>query len=222
MVSSLRENGFYVFGTRMLASCLGAIRSAFLSHKFGVERIRIGPGAYLQGLSHIEMGEDFSAEPGLWLEAVVTHNSQTFLPKIVIGRQVRVGRFAHIAATHLVRIGDNVLMGSNVLITDHNHGQYSKQHTFPNIAPYLRPLDDNRQVTIGDNVWLGDSSIVMPGVSIGACSVIGAHSVVLESIPPYSIAVGIPATVRKTFDFESHTWRSGDLSSLKVRKADTL
>jgi lipopolysaccharide O-acetyltransferase len=207
-LSFLYENGFYTFGTHLVGSALGGVRNAFLSRMFGVRKIRIGSGAYLRGLGHIEMGEDFSAEGGLWLEAVTRYNEQVFLPRIVIGRQVRVSRFGHIAATHFVEIGDNVLMGSNVLITDHNHGYYSGQHTPPDVAPALRPLDDSRQVRIGDNVWLGDGAIIMPGASIGAGSIIGAHSIVIGSIPSFSIAVGTPATVRKTFDFDSREWIS--------------
>ena len=51
---------------------------------------------------------------------------------------------------------------------------------------------------IGKNVWVGEKVTVLPGVHIGEGSIIGANSVVTHDIPPYSIAVGIPAKVIKT------------------------
>ena len=202
-----RENGLYVLGTTLLELCTDAGRNYLLSRKFRVKKIKIGPRAFLRGLSWIEMGEDFTAGPGLWLEAITRYNDEVFTPKIVIGHHVQISHFGHIAATHLVEIGDNVLMGSKVMITDHNHGQYTRQpHTSPHIGPTKRPLDRDRRVVIGKNVWLGDGVVVTPGSLIGEGSVIGANSVVLGSIPPFSVAVGMPATVRKVFDFEAGKW----------------
>jgi len=202
----LRENGVYILGVASAGHFAGFIRARFLSRRLGVRKIKIGPRAFLRGLFAIEMGEDFAAGEGLWLEAITHYNDQTFSPKIIIGQHVRISHFVHIAATHFVEIGDNVLMGSKVMITDHNHGQYSKENTSPELAPALRPLDCDRRVVIGRNVWLGDGVVVTPGSSIGEGSVIGANSVVLGHIPAFAIAVGIPATVRKTFNFDTRKW----------------
>jgi lipopolysaccharide O-acetyltransferase len=154
------------------------------------------------------MGEDFSAQQALWLEAIAHFNEQTFSPRIVIGEQVRVSHYVHIAATHLVEIGDSVLLGSMVVIIDHNHGSYSGDHSSPLRAPTLRQLESSLKVVIGRNVWLGDSVVVTPGSTIGEGSVIGANSVVIGEIPPFCIAVGVPATVRKTYNFGSKKWSS--------------
>ena len=206
-----RENGLYVLGTTLLEFCNGAVRNYLLSQKFGVRKIRIGPRAFLRGLSSIQMGEDFSAGPGLWLEAITRYSGENFAPKIVIGNHVQINHFGHIAATHFVEIGDNVLMGSKVIITDHNHGQYARSpQTSPRIIPTERPLDRDRRVVIGNNVWLGDGVVVTPGSSIGEGAVIGANSVVLGSIPAFTIAVGIPATPRKTFDFDTEQWSNAE------------
>jgi lipopolysaccharide O-acetyltransferase len=152
------------------------------------------------------MGEDFSAGSDLWLEAITAYNQQTFVPRIIIGNHVRISNSVHIAATNLVKIGDDVLLGSKVVITDHNHGQYSREHSSPKTPPTLRPLDRDRQVTIGRNVWLGDGVVVTPGSSIGEGAVIGANSVVVGHIPANTIAAGSPATVRKTFSVSTQTW----------------
>ena len=202
-----RENGFYVLGTTLAGFCTGAVRNYLISKKFGVKKIRVGPGSYLRGLSSIRMGEDFSAGPGLWLEALTRYKDQTFSPRIVIGDRVQISHWVHIAATHSVEIGDDVLIGSKVMITDHNHGQYSHDlHTSPLIGPTMRPLDRDRRVVIGKNVWLGDGVVVTPGSSIGEGSTIGANSVVIGTVPPFTIAVGIPAIARKTFNFDTGKW----------------
>jgi lipopolysaccharide O-acetyltransferase len=205
----LRENGIYVLGVTSVGHIVQLIRSYFLSRKLGVRTIKIGPRAHLRGLSSIEMGEDFAAGEGLWLEAITSFNDQAFSPTIVFGKHVRVSHHVHIAATHWVEIGDNVLMGSKVMITDHNHGLYSLDaHSLPHIAPALRPLDSDQRTLIGRDVWLGDGVVVTPGSTIGEGCVIGANSVVLGNIPPFTIAAGAPARVRKVFNFDIGKWCS--------------
>ncbi|MBL4677498.1 MAG: hypothetical protein JKY70_15040 [Mucilaginibacter sp.] len=63
-----------------------------------------------------------------------------------------------------------------------------------------------KPVIIEDNVWIGETVSVLPGVTIGKGSIIGASAVVTKNIPPYSIAVGNPAKVIKTYNFESNSW----------------
>lgn len=206
IVRLFREDGFYVLFVQLTAYTCRRIRNLLLAHKLGVSKVRIGSGATLRGLSFIRIGEDLSTEEGFWLEAISQYNDQIFSPQITIGQHARLSRFVHIAATNRVSIGDHALFGSNVLITDHNHGQYSRAHTSPDIPPTLRPLDADREVTIGNNVWLGDSVVVAAGASIGDGAVIAANSVVTGHIPAYSLAAGAPATVRKTFNFDTRQW----------------
>ncbi len=202
-----QENGLYVLGTALMELCTGAVRNYLVSRKLGVKTIRLGAHAYLRGLSSIQMGEDFAAGPGLWLEAITRYSDQSFSPAIIIGDHVQISHYVHIAATDHVEIGDNVLIGSKVIITDHNHGLYSgDRQTSPHIGPTKRPLDRGRRVVIGQNVWLGDGVVVTPGSSIGEGAVIGANSVVLGSIPSFAMAAGMPATVRKIFNFDTAQW----------------
>ncbi len=205
-LASFRKNGFYVFAGQLVDLPFSLIRNKLLALKFGVKKIQIGRHTYLRSLSSIQVGEDFAAADGLWLEAITSYNGQEFSPKIAIGNHVRASRFVHIAATHFVSIGDNVLIGSNVIITDHNHGQYSGPYTLPDVAPLLRPLDHDRRVEIGKNVWLGDGVVVTPGASIGEGCVIGANSVVIGDIAAFTIAAGAPAKVRKVFNFDLGKW----------------
>jgi lipopolysaccharide O-acetyltransferase len=206
VLKSLNENGVYVAGTSRLDSLRGSLRNYLLSRKLGVAKINVGSRPFLRGLPYIKMGEDFSAADSLWLLAYTRYRDQSFSPRILIGNHVRISRQVQIAATHFIEIGDNVLIGSGVVITDHNHGHYSEEHSSPQIPPSSRPLDHNRQVIIGNNVWLGAGVVVTPDSFIGEGAVIGANSVVKGNIPPFTIAVGLPARVIKTFDFVSKKW----------------
>jgi lipopolysaccharide O-acetyltransferase len=208
ILGSLREKGLYVFAISHIDRLFGSMRNRLIARKLGVAKINIGPRSCLQGLPFIEMGEDFAAAGSLWLLAFAQHNDQKFSPKIVIGNHVRISRQVQISATHYVEIGDNVLIGSGVLITDHNHGQYSEEHSSPYVAPAMRPLDQNRRVVIGKNVWLGAGVVVTPDSFIGEGTIIGANSVVKGNIPRFTVAVGLPAKVIKTFDFDTQKWIS--------------
>jgi len=205
---ALEEDGAYVFAARRMELSIAGFRNFMIARKLGVKRIHIGSRANLRGLSSIKMGEDFTALDGFWLHAVTRYYDQQFSPRIVIGDRVRVSQWVHIAATHWIEIGDDTLIGSKVTIIDHNHGQYSKEHSSPHLVPAMRPLDGDRRVVVGKNVWLGDGVVVTPGSSIGESSVIGANSVVRGNIPPFSLAGGIPAKVFKTFDFEAEEWKN--------------
>ena len=106
-----------------------------------------------------------------------------------------------------VEIGNNVLMASHVYISDNSHGVY--KGTIEDSSPNTPPQKRNyliECVKIGDNVWLGEGVIVMPGVTIGNGCVIGAHSVVNKSIPDNCIAVGTPAKIIKRYSFDTKKW----------------
>lgn len=91
-----------------------------------------------------------------------------------------------------LEIGDNVMMGPDVEILTHAHKIDSTEIEM--IFQGDLPL---RKVRIGDDVWIGMRSIIMPGVTIGKGCVIGAASVVTKDVPPYSIVAGVPARVIK-------------------------
>lgn len=201
-----KEEGGYFLALRLITGPLQRLRNRMLAAQLGVNQIHIGPGSILRGLCALQIGERFTAGRDLWLEAILRYNDQTFSPTIRIGHDVVISSGTHIAATNYVEIGDNVLIGSNVMITDHNHGQYSGPHVAPDSPPNLRALDSDRKVVIGKNVWLGNGVVLTPGSEVGEGSVIGANSVVTTSIPSFTIAAGIPARPLKRYDFEINEW----------------
>ncbi len=200
------DNGVYLFGHNLVGFPFRWTRNRMLAMSFGVKRINIGSGALLRGLSSIEMGENFSSGRGLWLEAVLRHRDRVYTPRLVVGRNVSISAWCHIAATNYVEIGDDVLIGSKVVITDHNHGWYGGSHTSPTIPPNFRPLSCDKEVVISRNVWLGDGVVITPGSRIGEGSIIGANAVVTGTIPPFTIAAGIPAKPLKEYDSRINEW----------------
>jgi len=149
----------------------------------------------LEGLQHISIGTHTYIAPNMQLTAWDMHNDMTFTPDITIGNHCTIRENCHITAINSIHIGDNLLTGTNVLITDNSHGKAT--HEQMALPPTQRPLYSKGPVVIGNNVWLGNNVCVMPGVTIGDGAIIGANSVVTHDIPAYSVAAGIPARVVK-------------------------
>jgi acetyltransferase-like isoleucine patch superfamily enzyme len=126
---------------------------------------------------------------------------------LVIGKNVRINDYCHITSGESVVIEDDVLIASRVYISDLSHGAYGRGavHNSPLIPPNDRPFI-SYPVHIQRYVWLGEGVCVLPGVTIGEGTVVGANSVVSRSLPSYAIAVGIPAKVIKKFDFIINQW----------------
>ncbi len=114
------------------------------------------------------------------------------------GQQISVGRrfFANFNFTVLdeanVTIGDDCFIGPNVSI-------YTACHSTDPVERNSR-REWAKPVTIGDNVWIGGSVTILPGVTIGDNVTIGAGSVVVGDIPSGSIAVGNPCRVVKNLE----------------------
>lgn len=117
---------------------------------------------------------------------------------LVIGRNCKINDRVHISAHESVIIGDNVLMASNIFISDNSHGSYGVDPSRPCIAPDDREIV-TKPVCIGDNVWIGEGAAVMPGVTVGSGVIIGANAVVTHDVPDNTIVVGAPARPIKQF-----------------------
>ena len=110
--------------------------------------------------------------------------------RIVIGDNTRIhGSCIH--AWREISIGNNVLIAANCQIFDANGHLLSLE----NAAARISTTDDPRPVLIEDNVWLGISVVVLPGVHIGEGSVVGAGSVVTHDVPSRVVVAGNPAKV---------------------------
>ena len=124
---------------------------------------------------------------------------------LVIGKNCKVNDRVHISAHESVAIGDNVLMASNIFISDNSHGSYRENPSNPGLAPDDR-LVVTRPVRIGDNVWIGEGACVMPGVTIGNGCVVGANAVVTKSFPANTVLAGSPARAIRQWNEASQSW----------------
>lgn len=93
-----------------------------------------------------------------------------------------------------LRIGDNVMMGPEVVILSSGHA-HSRTDIPMNQQGFIAPT---RPTIIGNDVWIGTRVIILQGVQIGDGCIIGAGAVVTKDIPPYSVAGGVPARVIKS------------------------
>jgi acetyltransferase-like isoleucine patch superfamily enzyme len=112
------------------------------------------------------------------------------------GAEIRIGDETRIAGSCIhawrsVTIGKRCLIAGNCQIVDSNGHDLS----FPNVENRLHTSGSSSPVVIEDDVWLGTNTIVLPGVTIGKGSVIGANSVVSSNVPPMVVARGNPAEV---------------------------
>lgn len=169
-------------------------------------RVAIENGVRLAHAKNITLGRGVYLDSGVYLHALpngisigegtfIMHHTMLHvfnfrnLPQsgITIGKNCFLGEYNVIRGQGGVTIGNDVYTGPMVKIVAVNH-----VYADPN-----RPIREQgitaQGVTIEDDVWLGAGVTVVDGVTIGRGSIIGAGAVVTGNIPPYSIAVGIPA-----------------------------
>lgn len=118
---------------------------------------------------------------------------QHFTPSLIIGENCHFGAFNHITCVNQIQIGDRVLTGKWVTITDNNHGETTDEVL--HMSPIDRPLFSKGPVVIGKDVWIGDKATILPGVTIGDGAVIAANAVVTKDVPAYSVVGGNPAQI---------------------------
>ncbi len=135
---------------------------------------------------------DFTYFSGVDFEKHVTHHYDFYDDKLIIGK------FCQIAA------------GIEIIMNGANH-QMNAASTFPfyifegwkQSLPPIEKMPVKGDTIIGNDVWIGQNTTILPGVHIGDGVIIGANSVVGSDIEPYSIVAGNPARlVRKRFDDE--------------------
>ena len=207
-----RDNGWPEFLSRAAGGLHRRVRDRVTANFLAAPGFRAGRSPRLLGLRHMQVGADFHAGDALWLEAVTRYEGQRFDPRLNIGAHARLSDNVHIACLHRVIVGAHLLAGSRVLISDHTHGCYDPENvpaqSDPTVPPALRPLYSPGPIVIGDNVWLGDGVVVLPGAHIGDGCVIGANSVVLGTIPANTVAVGAPARSVRRWDRSTNAWQA--------------
>ncbi|MGB9182438.1 MAG: acyltransferase [Solirubrobacteraceae bacterium] len=138
----------------------------------------------------LEIGPQTLLEPGVWLTAPGQ-------ARIRIGSGTSLNLGVMIAAVELVEIGDHCMFANGCFITDGNHRFDDPDQPVP-----WQGFTTKGPTRVGDNVWCGAGVVVTSGVTIGERSVVGANSVVVTDLPPFSIAAGAPAKVLRTIEYD--------------------
>jgi acetyltransferase-like isoleucine patch superfamily enzyme len=168
-------------------------------------KIYVGKNCSFEGTLNIQLGKNIIFGNGTKLAAIPSFSSsyakQQFNPILKIGNNVQVTASLQVYAMKEIIIDDNVLFAANVFISDGFHG-YDRI----DVAYKDQPISDLGSIHIGEGSWIGQNVVIMPGISIGKFSIVGANSVITKSIPAYCIAAGVPARIIKRWDFARSEW----------------
>ena len=208
--STIPLKALFVFAFRRLAWLLrGGIKTLILQGR--PSAVFMGPGVSLSNSSMIKFGKRVTLWRGVSIDGL-SRNGVHLGDNVMIGdfciikatsvlcnlgsgfrmgNNSAIGAFSFIGAAGGVKIGDCVIMGQNVTFHSENHRYES----------LIRPIKDQGTTHLGivieDDCWVGAKVTFLDGAHVGTGSVIGAGAVVTGHIPPYSVAVGIPARVIK-------------------------
>ncbi len=134
---------------------------------------------------------------GAWLNVCTPESGS----RIVIGRNVQVGRQCNLNSGGLIELGDFCLLGPRAAISNADHV------TSDPMRPYM---DQGARLggatVVEENCWIGSGAALLGAVTIGRGSVIGAMAVVLQDAPPMSLLAGNPARLVKLFNPVSGRW----------------
>lgn len=140
-----------------------------------------GKGVRIERPWTVHMGPRCVLQPMVWLNVGAKDAT------LSIGDYTFIGRGTEIEVSQSVAIGKHCLIAPNVFITDHNHD--TRRHGIPMFERPCVPAP----VLIGDDVWIGANSVILPGVTVGDGAVVGAGSVVTKDVPSNAIVGGVPA-----------------------------
>jgi acetyltransferase-like isoleucine patch superfamily enzyme len=207
IASIVRANPLGIAIVLLIRRFWNKAKSAAMGAILRAPGLELGPGCRVLGAKHISFGKAVYAGRNLWLEAVTSYGVERFDPRISIGDHVRFSDSVHISATSTIAIGPYTLFGSNIYVSDHSHGVYTGEgQSRPDQPPAHRRLGGGGPVVIGQNVWIGDNSVILGPANIGAGAIIGANSVVRGEVPSNTVAAGAPAKPIRVFNFKTGLW----------------
>ena len=164
-----------------------AVSRAFAN--FGSETVIQLP-VRISGEHRMSLGSGVFVGAGSWLQTLGTSDDLL----LEIGDGTSIAGNCVISAAVSVRIGRRVLIARGTYIADHSHAY---ERTDVPIAD--QGITNLRPVIVDDGAWIGENTVLTPGVTIGAGAIVAANAIVSSDIPPYSVAAGSPARVIRRF-----------------------
>ncbi|MDE6274401.1 MAG: sugar O-acetyltransferase [Clostridiales bacterium] len=128
-----------------------------------------------------EVGEGFGLFPPFYTD---------YGQNITVGKNVFINSGCCFQDQGGIKIGDNVLIGQQVVLATLNHDLPPKERANMSPAP----------IKIGNDVWIGAHATVLPGVTVGDGAVIAAGAVVTKDVPANTVVGGVPAKIIKTIE----------------------
>tara|TARA_B100000780_G_scaffold182534_1_gene128100 strand:+ start:1266 stop:1688 length:423 start_codon:yes stop_codon:yes gene_type:complete len=132
----------------------------------------------IRGKRHIDFGKRLVTGKYCRIECAYSARSSK---KLIFGNDVQINDRVHIDCVNSIVIGSNVTMASGIYIGDNKLTKLGKDRVY-----------EASCVVIGDNTWIGENAIILPGVRLGNNCVVGAGSVVTKSFDNNAIIVGNP------------------------------
>lgn len=169
---------------KLLKNYLGRLQCFRFGIKNHGKNIYIGVRTKIIGGQNIYLGNNVQIRHDCFLAC--NENA-----KLIINDGVDLGERSRVCCALKIKIGQKVLTGPNVFITDHDHGYTDIKSPIIEQNIIIR-----RDVLINDDSFCGTNVVIM-GCTIGKHCVIGANSVVTKDIPDYSVVVGAPAKIIK-------------------------
>jgi acetyltransferase-like isoleucine patch superfamily enzyme len=164
---------------------------------FRSQCIHVGKGfemealPYIHGSGQITLGDNvrFGGQP-----VFVFGNRRDQLPLLSLGDGTFLGHLVIISCADQIQIGKHCLIAAGVQISDYDGHPLDAERRR---AGDPTPPENIRPITIGDDVWIGQSAILLKGVTIGPRAIIGAGAVVTRDVPADVVVAGNPARVIK-------------------------
>ncbi len=147
---------------------------------------------WVTGKGHIIIGDNVTIDGKCDFAFSPRYSDQ---PTLEIGSDTVVGHQCSFVVGKRIRLGHHCLIAGGVAFSDSNGHPTDPVARKAGLPP---TPEDVRPIEIGDNVWIGGHSVILPGVTIGEGSIVSTNSVVRKDVEPYSIVAGNPAT--KVFD----------------------
>ena len=121
-----------------------------------------------------------------------------FFKNVSVGNSIYVGPRSNFNCMLAeIRLGNHIMVGPDVLFITGNHRYDVVGKYMDEITNKDKTQDDDQDIVVEDDVWIGLRSIILKGVTIGEGAIIAAGSVVTKNVEPYKIVGGVPAKVIK-------------------------
>jgi acetyltransferase-like isoleucine patch superfamily enzyme len=171
-----------------------------------------------QRATRISLGNSVRLLESAWLS--VATDDPTGEPTIIIEDNCSIGYGSILSGKNRVHLERDILVGQHVVIQDHNHA-------YENIdVPIIsQGITEGGRIRIGEGSWIGRGAAILCSrgeLTIGRHCVVSANSVVMRSIPDYSVVFGTPATIIRQYDPEKRAWRMGQRRNTSVAVQESI